>query len=183
MRPSRQRVAWVARLWVAAVGGAGDLCSVEGYNIWPKRCVAVVHLLSVVACDGLGHITAVHRHDQVVFGASTPGTVGRATICSACSNAGGNSLPRLSARRNIPAHAVELKKNRCWIEPVSSTCDNEHTAAALGHSKILGIKDSPRDCSLWSKHTTSVRPSSPWRFEFAAFAGKACQKAAEGVVL
>jgi hypothetical protein len=91
-------------------------------------------------------------------------------------------LRRFSARRSIPAHAVELKKYRCGIEPVSSTCDNEHTAASLGHSEILGIEDSPRDCSRGSKHTTSVRPFAPCRFEFAIFAGKCSQKATEGVV-
>jgi hypothetical protein len=73
--------------------------------------------------------------------------LGLVIICAACSNAvrskGGNTLPRLSARRNIPPHAVALKKNRRGIKPFSSTCDNEHTAAALGHSEILGVEYPP----------------------------------------
>ena len=60
----------------------------------------------------------------------------------------------------IPAHAVELKKNREGIGPVSRTRDNEQTAAALGNSEILGIEESPRDCPLGAKHTTSARPPS-----------------------
>jgi hypothetical protein len=91
-------------------------------------------------------------------------------------------LPRFSARRSIPAHALELKKNLCGIEVVSSTCDNEHTAASLGHSEILGIKDSPRDCSLGAKHTTRVRPFVPWWDDLLAFTGKCAKKAAEGIV-
>ena len=105
----------------------------------------------------------------------------KATACSAACRDGGSDLPRFSARRSIPAHAVPLKKNRCGIEPFSSTCDNEHTAASLGHSEILGIEDAPRDCSLGAKHTTSVRPFTPCRLELHAFSGKSCKKAAEGV--
>lgn len=95
----------------------------------------------------------------------------------------GSSFPRFSARRSIPAHAVELKKNRRGIEPVSSTCDNEHTSASLGHSEILGVEYAPRDCSLGAKHITSVRPFTPWRDERIIFAGKASKEAAEGVIL
>lgn len=94
----------------------------------------------------------------------------------------GNRFPRFSARRRIPAQAVELKKYRCGIEPVSSTCDNEHTAATLGHSEILGVENPPRDCSLGSIHSTSVRPPLPWRLERISFSGKPSKKAAEGVV-
>jgi hypothetical protein len=105
-----------------------------------------------------------------------------ATIFKAASNASGSSFPRFSARRRIPAHAFELKKNRCGIEPVSSTCDNEHTAASLGQAEVLGIEGPPRDCSLGAKHTTSVRPLSPWCDQRIAFAGKSSKEAAEGVV-
>jgi len=105
-----------------------------------------------------------------------------ATALSACSSATGSSFPRFSARRSIPAHAVELKKYRCGIEPLSSTCDNEHTAASLGHSEILGVCDPPRDCSFGAKHITSVRPFPPWRDERVIFAGKSSKEAAEGVI-
>ncbi len=97
-------------------------------------------------------------------------------------SAGGSSFPCFSARRRIPTHAVELKKNRCGIEPVSSTCDNEHALASLGQSKMLGVKHPPRDCSRGSKHSTSVRPPAPWRLERYVFAGKASKEATEGVV-
>ena len=80
----------------------------------------------------------------------------RAARSKASRNCLGNVLPRFSARWSIPAHAVELKKNREGIGPVSRTRDNEQTTAALGNSEILGIKDTPRDCSLGSKHTTSA---------------------------
>ena len=95
----------------------------------------------------------------------------------------GSDLPRFSARRSIPAHAVPLKKNRCGIEPVSSTCDNEYTAASLGQSEILGVQGPPSDCARGSIHSTSVRPFSPWRFERCIFSGKPSQKAPEGVVV
>jgi len=50
-------------------------------------------------------------------------------------------LPRFSARRRIPEHAFALKKYRCGTTPVSSVCDNEHTATALGDSKPLSVKN------------------------------------------
>jgi hypothetical protein len=37
---------------------------------------------------------------------------------------------------------VLLKKNRCGTSPVSKVSDNEHTAAALGHSEVLSVKNS-----------------------------------------
>jgi hypothetical protein len=37
---------------------------------------------------------------------------------------------------------VALKKNRCGTSPVSKISDNEHTTAALGHSKVLSVKHS-----------------------------------------
>jgi hypothetical protein len=67
-------------------------------------------------------------------------------VRAACSNAvcseRGNSRPRLAARRSIPAQAFALKKNRCGTSPVSKVSDNEHTAAALGHSEVLSVKHS-----------------------------------------
>jgi hypothetical protein len=40
---------------------------------------------------------------------------------------------------------LALKKNRCGTAPVSKVSDNEHTAAALGHSEVLSVKDSVSD--------------------------------------
>ena len=90
-------------------------------------------------------------------------------------------MPRFSARRSIPAHAVPLKKNRCGIEPFSSTCDNEHTAASLGQGEKLGVEESPRHCSFGSIHSTSVRPFAPWWDNWYVFACKTSNQAAEGV--
>jgi len=64
------------------------------------------------------------------------------TAASARSNCTGRFFPRFSARRRIPLQAVALKKNRCGTLPVSKTSDNEHTTAALGHSKVLSVKNS-----------------------------------------
>ncbi len=58
-----------------------------------------------------------------------------------------------------------------------------HTAASLGHSEVLGVKDPPRDCSRGSKHLTSVRPPSPWWEERHIFPGQGSKEASEGVVL
>jgi hypothetical protein len=121
-------------------------------------------------------------NNQVVLSASASGSMCCATVCSARSNCRGNAFPLFSARRSIPAHAFELKKNRCGIEVCSSTCDNEHTLASLGQSEMLGVEDAPRDCSRGSINKTSVRPSAPWRDERFIFTGKSCQKAPEGVI-
>jgi hypothetical protein len=59
----------------------------------------------------------------------------------AARNWAGNSFPRRSARRRIPEQAFALKKYRCGTSPVSSVCDNEHTATALGDSKPLSVKN------------------------------------------
>src|SRR5207253_7918829 len=93
----------------------------------------------------------------------------------------GRNLPRRAVRRSIPAQAFGLKKYRGGIEPRSSTCDKEHTTASLGHAEILGIQDSPCDCSLGTKHNTRVRPRLPWRLKFPVFSSKCTEKAAEGV--
>jgi hypothetical protein len=52
----------------------------------------------------------------------------------------------------------------------------------LGQAEILGVKDSPRDCSLGAINKTSVCPSAPWWDERITFAGKSSQKASEGIV-
>jgi hypothetical protein len=76
------------------------------------------------------------------------------TDSSAIRSIPGNCFPRFPARRKIPAHAFELKKYRCGIKPVSSTCHNEHTRASLGQTEILGIERPPRDCSDGSSTQT-----------------------------
>ena len=45
-------------------------------------------------------------------------------------------------RRRNPAHAFALKKYLCGTSPISSTSDNEHTAASLGHSEPLSVQHS-----------------------------------------
>jgi hypothetical protein len=50
-------------------------------------------------------------------------------------------LPLRSARRRIPEHAFALKKYRGGTSPVSKVADNEHTAATLGDSKPLSVKN------------------------------------------
>jgi hypothetical protein len=67
---------------------------------------------------------------------------GLAVCVRASIKAGGNALPRLSARRRIPRHALGLKKN-LGATSRSKTSDNEHTAAALCHSVILSVKYPP----------------------------------------
>ena len=106
----------------------------------------------------------------------------KATASKAASRDGGSDFPRFSARRKIPAHAIELKKYRDGIKPCSSTCDNEHTSASLGHSEILGVEDAPRDCSFGTKHTTCVRPFTPCWDEWLIFTGKPRKEAAKGIV-
>ena len=48
------------------------------------------------------------------------------------------------ARRRIPCAALALKKYRgsAWVR---STCDKEHSTAALGHSEVARVKSSPFD--------------------------------------
>jgi hypothetical protein len=72
-----------------------------------------------------------------------------ATASKGACNCGGNSLPRFSARRRIPAQAFALKKYRRGAAPVSKMSDNEHTASALGdgalqavHSDVLSVQNS-----------------------------------------
>lgn len=104
-----------------------------------------------------------------------------AAAVSASKSAGGRVRFLASARCSIPAHAFSLKKYLGGIEPVSSTCDNEHTTASLGQAEILGVQDPPRDCSFGSIHTTSVLPFLPWRLQLAVFPSKRAKKASEGV--
>jgi hypothetical protein len=97
--------------------------------------------------------------DDGVLSSGIAGTLDApATADKARCSGMGKTFPRFSARRRIPAHAVELKKY-CWgIEPLTSTCDNEHTTAPLGESMILGILDPPCCCPLGSSNITCDRP-------------------------
>ena len=96
-------------------------------------------------------------------------------------NKGGRALPRFCARSKIPCFARSLKKYFCRV-CVSSTCDNEDAAAALGDSEILRVKDAPRDAAFVSKHATCVRPFLPCWDERHIFSGQPAQKTSEGVV-
>jgi hypothetical protein len=42
----------------------------------------------------------------------------------------------------MPLQAVALKEYRGGRSPISRISDNEHTAAPLGNSEVLSIKDS-----------------------------------------
>jgi hypothetical protein len=66
------------------------------------------------------------------------------TSSSARTNCSGNDLFLFRARLKIPSQARALKKYLCGTS-VSSTCDNEHSTAALGDSEILAVQHSPGD--------------------------------------
>lgn len=121
-----------------------------------------------------------YSHYGVLATRVTGALYASATACKAWCSCVGKSLPRFSARRRIPAHAVELKKYRCGIEPFSSTSDKDDTAASLGQGEKLGVEDAPRHCSFGSKHATSVLPPSPWCDKLTSFSGKSAKKAAKG---
>lgn len=72
---------------------------------------------------------------------SSVSTVGPAAIERAACKGSGNFLPRRSARRRMPLHAVGLKKNRGGTGPVSKMSDNEDATPALGYSKVLSVKN------------------------------------------
>ncbi|WP_151208944.1 hypothetical protein [Bordetella petrii] len=59
-------------------------------------------------------------------------------IRAACKRSG-SDLPRLLARRRIPVQAIGLKKYRCGIESVTTTCHKKHALAALGDTEMLGL--------------------------------------------
>ena len=108
-----------------------------------------------------------------------------ATCCKARSNIGGKSLPRLSARRRIPAQALALKKYRCGIGPVSKIDDNEHTLASLGQAEILSVEKPPcRPCPWPGNHTRVWPPSDSCREITGCIAPDNCsQETAEGIVV
>lgn len=147
-------------------------------TIAPQRVRQVtpdVGVLRAVDADDLRAVSSIYV-------SSWRAVTSCAVASSAESRADGSVLPRFSARRSSPAQAVALKKYRCGIKSVSSTCDNEHTAASLGQSEVLGVKNAPSDSSFWSKDSTSVRPSFPWWLQLVVLTGKRSKKASECVV-
>ena len=81
----------------------------------------------------------------------------------------------------MPEHAVGLKKYLGGIEILSTTCHKNDSTPALGDAEILGVEQPPRNATAGSRHTTRVRPPSPWRFEWTAFAGQCAQETSEGI--
>ena len=109
---------------------------------------------------------AYGRGDQcaVEFGVGSKA----ATAASARCKAWGNSFPRFSARRRMPAQAVGLKKYRGAIGPVSSVEDNEHAAPPLRHSEPLRIKHGPLDEPLWTQDHALGLPAVGGRIDVAS---------------
>ena len=90
--------------------------------------------------------------------------------------------PLLGLATMLPLHAFALKKNRCGIGPVSKVCDNDDTAASLGHSEILSIEDTPSRASFRSRNHARVCPSSD-RLDGGISAHKSAEEASESVSL
>jgi len=89
------------------------------------------------------HVSSLQgKHGIAILAYSVAIPVSVARCSSANLKKGGNSLPRFSARRRIPRAAFGLKKYLRGTS-VSKMSDNEHTAAALGHSEILSVKNPP----------------------------------------
>jgi hypothetical protein len=55
----------------------------------------------------------------------------------------GNSRPRFSARRKIPAAALGLKKYLGATVSSSTSAKDENAAPSLGHSEVSAVQDSP----------------------------------------
>src|SRR5690606_22139975 len=88
------------------VDAAARAIATEGGD---KVAVAVVGVLAAAALQPAEGGVNGRTYCPEVPG---PCVVDVATAVSAAESAGGSVLPRLSARRSIPAHAVPLKKNR-----------------------------------------------------------------------
>jgi hypothetical protein len=87
-------------------------------------------------------------HDVYIVFLSAAGVSALAAAFSASCKCGGNTRPRFSARRKIPAQALALKKYCGGTAPVSKTSDNEHTVPSLRdgapvavHSHVLSVKN------------------------------------------
>ena len=121
-----------------------------------------------------------------------------ATRSKAVRSDGGNDLPRLPARRKIPAQAFALKKYRSGSLPRSSKSNNEDAAAALGHSEVLSVQNSvsgpipelsqgPEDGSkrpsgVDRQHTRDVLPDNPPRSQALNSAEKFQREVATRVI-
>jgi hypothetical protein len=65
------------------------------------------------------------------------------SVRNASANAIGNSRPRFSARRKIPAAALGLKKNRSGTLSSSTSANDEDASPPLGHSEVTAVQHSP----------------------------------------
>jgi anti-sigma factor RsiW len=70
-----------------------------------------------------------------------PGTVSESAR-NALSKGSGKSLPRLFARRKIPAAAFGLKKNLLGTVTSSTSGNDENTPPPLGHSEVSAVQNS-----------------------------------------
>jgi hypothetical protein len=61
----------------------------------------------------------------------------------ASAKACGDSRPRFSARRKIPAAALGLKKNRSGTVSSSTSANDEDASPPLGHSEVSAVQHSP----------------------------------------
>lgn len=161
-----ERYGW--RMRPGIVVGRSDLGCIEGDRLQDCReAVSFRHRLAFVkhCVQGLRYVPAIpplrDGNHRILPARAIRAGYSPATARKARSNWGGSAFPRFAARRRIPAHAFALKKYRSGIGPEISTCDNEDAFASLGQAEILGVEESPRDCSLWSRHKTSVSPFLP----------------------
>jgi hypothetical protein len=105
----------------------------------------------------------VQRSDEFRDQVVAVGFAVRATAVNAACNWEGNCFPRFSARRRMPLTGSRAQKVPLRHSPSSKTCHNEHTAALLGHSEELSVKNSvgepiPEFCQ--PPEEGSKRPSS-----------------------
>jgi hypothetical protein len=110
------------------IAGRGYLRCVKGDDV-PGLGVVII-----------GRIAIETANDQFF----SVGVESVAAASRAARKGSGNVRPRAVARRRIPAHAFALKKYFGGTFS-SKVCDNEHATATLGDSKILSVKNSPRD--------------------------------------
>ena len=118
------------------------------------------------------------------FGNGTKTTSPSMMISSRCRRMRRWMPRRLDARRTIPLHALELKKDRDGINPRSKICDKEYALASLGQAEPLSVENPPNNPPTRPGNHTVIRPpfvSSRVRDGISS-ADKRSQEAAEGVV-
>ena len=88
------------------------------------------------------------------------GAGGSSPVCirKAASNKGGNDLPRHSARRRIPRHAVWDSEYRDGAV-ACKICHKEHSTASLGHSEVLSVPNDPSHGGSYSQYAPSIFPA------------------------